>query len=131
MKKEPKKLNEKGIINLLNITENINNPRIKNNNERLKKLRSKKMGKENSKNKKIVNKKIDTKIGLEFDKYLDINITIPKNISINETIMINYGFSKDDALISKITFNYEENSCCNFVINYDSLIGWCKNRKYF
>ena len=72
-------------------------------------------------NKKIVNKKLDTKVGLEFDKYLDINITIPKNISINETIMINYGFSKDDALISKITFNYEENSCCNFVINYDSI----------
>ena len=58
MKKEPKKLNEKGIINLLNITENINNPRIKNNNERLKNLRSKKRGKENSKNKKILNKKI-------------------------------------------------------------------------
>ena len=72
-------------------------------------------------NKKIVNKKLDTKIGLEFDKYLDINITIPKNISIDETIMINYGFSKDDVLISKITFNYEENSCCNFVINYGSL----------
>ena len=69
MKKEPKKLNEKGIINLLNITENINNPRIKNNNERLKNLRSKKMGKENSKNKKIVNKKISND---NYTKYFTI-----------------------------------------------------------
>ena len=72
-------------------------------------------------NKKIVNKKLTTKIGLEFDKYLDVEITIPKNKIIADTISINYGFSKDEVLISKITFNYEENSSCNFVINYNSL----------
>lgn len=69
-------------------------------------------------NKKIVNKKLTTKIGLEFSKYLDINITIPKNIIINDSIFINYNFSEDEVLISKITINYEENSSCNFVINY-------------
>ena len=71
-------------------------------------------------NKKIVNKKLTTKIGLEFDKYLDVEITIPKNKIITDTVCINYNFSKDEVLISKITINYEENSSCNFVINYNS-----------
>ena len=72
-------------------------------------------------NKKIVNKKLTTKIGLEFNKYLDIEITIPKNKIIRDTMFINYNFTNNDTLISKITFNYEENSSCNFVINYSSL----------
>ena len=69
---------------------------------------------------KIVNKKLTTKVGLEFNKYLDIKIVIPKNKVIDDTIYINYNFSKNDVLISKITFDYLENSSCNFVINYNS-----------
>ena len=43
--------------------------------------------------KKIVNKKLTTKVGLEFNKYLDIKIVIPKNKVIDDTIYINYNFS--------------------------------------
>ena len=71
-------------------------------------------------NKKIVNEKLTTKVGLEFNKYLDLEIIIPSNMQIDNTIHINYSFNNDDVLISKITFNFEENSFCNFVINYNS-----------
>ena len=72
-------------------------------------------------NKRIVNKKLITRIGLEFNKYLDINIIIPKNKKIKDTIYIDYSFSGDDSLVSCISFKFEENSSCNFVINYSSL----------
>ena len=71
--------------------------------------------------KKIVNKKITSKIGLEFTKYLELNITIPKNKKIKEPIILSYDFKNDDTLINKINISYEENSSCDFIIIYKSL----------
>lgn len=69
---------------------------------------------------KIVNKKISSRIGLEFDKYLEVNITVPKDVIVEDTIIINC--SIDNSLIEKINFNYEEGSSCNFIIKYSSSI---------
>lgn len=71
--------------------------------------------------KKISNKKLTSKIGLEFNKYLELNITIPKNKQIKEPIFLSYDFKDDNALINKINLIYEENSSCDFIIIYKSL----------
>ena len=70
--------------------------------------------------KKEINKKIDSKIGLEFNKYLDINITVPKDICLEENIILDFKLNKNDVLIDKININYLDNSKCNFIINYSS-----------
>lgn len=65
-------------------------------------------------------KKISSRIGLEFDKYLDVNITIPKNIKLQNTIIFNYDFINDDVLIDKINLIFLENSSANFIFIYKS-----------
>ena len=65
-----KKLNKKGILYLTNITENINNSKTEDNNDRFKNLRSNKNTKENSKNKKKVYKK--TRNDINNKKYFNI-----------------------------------------------------------
>ena len=67
-------------------------------------------------NQDITEDKLVSKIGLEFSKYLNVDITIPKNIRINDSVILEYEFSNDDILIDKINFNYEENSSCDFII---------------
>ena len=61
-----------------------------------------------------------SKIGLDINDYYEVNIKIPKNININDPIIIQYDFSKDEAIYSKITFDYDENSSCNFIIMINS-----------
>lgn len=78
-------------------------------------------------NQDITEDKLVSKIGLEFSKYLSVDITIPKNIRINDSVILEYEFSNDDVLIDKINFNYEENSSCNFIIIYKSV----DNNKHF
>ena len=78
-------------------------------------------------NQDIIEDKLVSKIGLEFSKYLNVDITIPKNIRINDSVILEYEFSNDDVLIDKINFNYEENSSCNFIIIYKSV----DNNKHF
>ena len=78
-------------------------------------------------NQDITEDKLVSKIGLEFSKYLNVDITIPKNIIINDSVILEYEFSNDDVLIDKINFNYEENSSCNFIIIYKSV----DNNKHF
>lgn len=67
------------------------------------------------------NNKINSRLGLEFEKYLDINITIPKNINVKDSIIFNYDFSNNDVLVDKININFEENSSANFIFIYKSL----------
>lgn len=68
----------------------------------------------------VINKKMVSKIGLEFSKFLNINITIPKNTKIDESIILEYDFNDDDSLVDMLNINYEENSLCNLVIIYKS-----------
>ena len=65
---------------------------------------------------KIKEEKITSKIGLEFPKYQELSITIPKGVEIDNPILIDYIFQKDDCFIDKIVIHYEEDSKCNFVI---------------
>lgn len=67
------------------------------------------------------NKNVSSKLGLEFNEYLDINITVPKNVCLDKSIFFNYDFLNSNNLIDKITFNFEEYSSANFVFIYKSL----------
>ncbi len=70
--------------------------------------------------KNVISNHISSKIGLEFNKYLELNITIPKDKKIDNTVILEYDFSNNDNLVDKINFNYEENSSCDFIIIYKS-----------
>lgn len=61
----------------------------------------------------------NSKIGLKFDKALDITINI-KN-KINENIELLYEFSGNDTLIDNININFYENSSANIILIYKSL----------
>lgn len=73
----------------------------------------------------IKNDKITSNIGLDFNKYLEFTITVDKTYS--KPILVNYNFENNDYLVSKIIINYENNSSCDFIINYKSL----DNNKHF
>ena len=77
--------------------------------------------------KRIVSEEISSRIGLTFDKYLELNIVVPKNKKMEDTIILEYDFSNDDNLVDKININYEDNSSCNFIIIYKSI----DNNKHF
>ena len=68
----------------------------------------------------IVDNTLTSKIGLSFSKYLDVNITIPKGVKVDNSVILEYDFSDDDNLVDKINFNFEENSSCNFIVIYKS-----------
>ena len=42
--------------------------------------------------KNIVKKSLSTKIGLDFSKYLELNIKVPKNIKIDKPVILEYEF---------------------------------------
>ena len=73
----------------------------------------------------IKNSSITSNIGLTYSKYLELTISVDK--VYNETILVNYNFSNDDYLVSKIIINYENNSKADFIFNYKSL----DNNKHF
>lgn len=62
--------------------------------------------------------KIDTGIGISYDKSYEVNIDIDKVYEDN--IYINYDFSNDDILVSKININYFENSKANIIMVFRS-----------
>ncbi len=68
----------------------------------------------------IKNSDVSSRIGLEFSRYLELNITVPKNKKIKNTVFINYNFNNKDNLIDKINIIYQKNSSCNFIITYKS-----------
>ena len=70
--------------------------------------------------KQLVQKHESSKIGLEYDEYYDIQICIPKGIQIEKPVFIHYYFEEKDSLYSKITFHYEEDSSCHFIMMMES-----------
>ena len=60
----------------------------------------------------------DSKIGLKFDKALNIDITIKDKI--DDLIELTYEFINDDVLINNININYLENSKANIILRYVS-----------
>lgn len=67
----------------------------------------------------IKNEEITSKVGLTYSKYLELTITVDKSYS--NPILVNYNFSNNDYLISKVIINYKKNSSCDFIFNYKSL----------
>lgn len=70
--------------------------------------------------KKFSNKKINSRIGLQLSDYFEVNITIPKNVKIDNSVLIEYDFLDGDFLVDRINFIYEEESSCNFIVTYKS-----------
>ena len=71
--------------------------------------------------KKFKKEKITSKIGLELEEFYEISITVPRDVCIEDPIMISYSFENDESVISKFQFLYEENSSCNFILSLNSL----------
>lgn len=69
---------------------------------------------------KMIQNHESSRIGIEFDDYYDIQIYIPKGIHVEKPIMIHYSFQKEDSLYSKISFHYEEDSSCDFIVMMES-----------
>ena len=67
----------------------------------------------------------NSKVGLNFDKALDITIDIKDKIE--ENIELLYEFNNNDTLIDNININFYENSKANIIIKYKSL----DNNKHF
>ena len=67
---------------------------------------------------KIKKDTLKTRIGLEFKEYLELLITVPKNVKVEEPIQIDYELKEEDALIDKIKIQYEASSSCDFILKY-------------
>lgn len=63
-----------------------------------------------------VREKYNSKIGLELDGYQKTQIIVPKDVSIKNSVFLQFDFQKNDVLMSHLEFLYEENSSCNFII---------------
>ena len=74
-----------------------------------------------------INNKLANKIGLEFDKYYEINIVIPKDIKLSDPIVFSYIFENSDVLVEKFNIVFEENSKADIIIKHVSL----DNGKHF
>ena len=64
----------------------------------------------------IIDKDITSRIGLTFNKYLNIDIDV-----LNEDILLEYEFINNDSLICNFNINYKENSTGNIIIKFKSL----------
>ncbi|MBR3134411.1 MAG: SufD family Fe-S cluster assembly protein [Clostridia bacterium] len=63
--------------------------------------------------------KLTSKIGLEYNKYEKIVITIPKSIKIKNPIVLDYLFDEDNKyLVDNVEINMGENSSASFIIHY-------------
>ena len=63
---------------------------------------------------------ITSSIGLTLDKYKEVNLTIPKNIKIEEPIIFEYNFNENDNLVDYFNITYEEDSSADIIIIYKS-----------
>ena len=62
---------------------------------------------------------ITSNIGLTYSKYLELTISVDK--VYDKPILVNYTFSNEDYLVSKVIINYKKNSKADFIFNYKSL----------
>lgn len=85
--------------------------------------------KQNLNSKELVNKnnieKINdcliSNIGLKFERYKKIEITIPDNVIINDTILLDFLFDEDNKyLVDNIKINIGKGSKANFILHYYS-----------
>ena len=68
-----------------------------------------------------IKNKLTNKIGLEFDKYYEINIVIPKDTKLNDPIVFSYNFENSDVLVEKFNIIFEENTKADIIIKHISL----------
>ena len=66
----------------------------------------------------IKNEEITSKVGITYSKYLELTISVDNTYS--NPILVNYNFSNDNYLVSKIIINFEKNSSADFIFNYKS-----------
>ena len=61
---------------------------------------------------------LETRVGLNYKKYLELTITVDK--TYNEPILVNYNFTDNDYLISKVIINYKKNCKGDIIFTYKS-----------
>ena len=66
----------------------------------------------------IKNSSITSNIGLTYSKYLELTISVDK--VYDDPILVNYSFSNDNYLVSKVIINFENNSKADLIFNYKS-----------
>ena len=69
---------------------------------------------------KIKKEPLKSKIGLEFNEFLEVSIRIPQDTKIEEPIIIDYFLKEGEALIDKIIIHFEKGSSANFILKYHS-----------
>ena len=62
---------------------------------------------------------ITSNIGLTYSKYLELTISVDK--VYDKPILVNYNFSNNDYLVSKVIINYKTASKADFIFNYKSI----------
>ena len=60
--------------------------------------------------------KLSSRIGIDFDEYYNVDITIPKDTIIKEPIEFIYKFNNNDSLVDNFNIIYEDNSYADIVI---------------
>lgn len=68
---------------------------------------------------KIKEDKVTSNVGLTYSKYLELTISVDK--VYDKPILVNYNFSNNDYLVSKVIINYEKDTKADFIFNYKSL----------
>lgn len=71
--------------------------------------------------KRIIEEKITSRLGLELDKYLNVDIVVPKYTNIDEDVILEYEFNNNDNLVCNFNIFFEEGSNCNLIIKFKSL----------
>lgn len=69
--------------------------------------------------KEIVSNTLFSRIGLSFNKYLNVDIIIPKYKKLND-VLIEYNFNNNDCLISNFNIIFEEGSSCDLIFKFKS-----------
>lgn len=69
--------------------------------------------------KEIVSNALSSRIGLSFNKYLNVDIIIPKYKKLND-VLIEYNFNNNDCLISNFNIIFEEGSSCDLIFKFKS-----------
>lgn len=94
---------------------------IKENNNTNKLIKKENSVSKNESNINAEDNKLKSKIGLTFEKYKKIEISIPDNAEIKNEILLDFLFDEDNNyLVDNVKINIGKNSKANFILHYYS-----------
>lgn len=66
-----------------------------------------------------INNNLNSKIGLSFDKYLNLDIIVKNNI--DKPLVLSYDFANEENLVDNLNISFTNNSNASIIIKYNSL----------